>query len=639
MNANLQVLILHPLEPYSNRRIHMPFDCNLTIRNSYQKAQEAGYGKNDHDDFYTLILSAVASELKARKLIRFLSYDKVTIENLLNNIEHKLSAIAVLTQLSSDMKKIRPGFGVFDMGDDKGPVYNTLFIALEALITRKVEFAKQKTLEDQDNAIFNELQEGNPVDISALLKEACGSGQVVTVKYLLSNLTTLINFIPLIQAITNVCLKKAVDEDNNYLIFNEYNYLVEKYLIILKDLILKRPRIEEEHLNAIFLKCYEAYRKDGTGSTQKNQIITSCLENLPGIENLKKYMREEAFVYLAHHQGVTGDIVIKDGFAKSLEGLVTDTFLILQIRYYFELLIHIKIDLEEKPTAQKNNRFEFVKKEILMLFETLMIYHQIIIIIYSTNQVTVNQKLLEKIRSELIQTLALKIIQHIGQLKEGEEFLCPVSYQVPAHCFYVAFTRKEAHIIMRIDDLGDGMIQNRKSNSLIKNQSIQVGKKDKFYSCLVSCLPLDDFANNPKVMDYIQSLLLANALIAEEALPFIYSAQLSDRMPPIEVRETWPAKNAFKNGHCVLRNYNMGLQIRLNAVKQDKESYRELKIELEKIAVSAKKNKSKDNESQSNASEQASHAKSYFFAGHPAVSNKKSNHQNVKTVLKPLNSR
>jgi ankyrin repeat protein len=702
------------------------------IKDSYEKVRQEALTKNNFDTpdgidlFYNKFLYLVAVELDKVisytflfKVIsyKYLSCEEEAVKGLIWNVEKHLPFNKILEELSSSLKKIRPGLGALVFGDKMGDVYE-IFIAI--LKTRKVKHQEcsQKTHLEENEAhklsqlrdTNNSLSENNELND---LMEASEKGYKQVVKYLLeekaASLTKNVNLANYQIAIQKAVkkLEDAIRQDNNYSILGEHNYLVDRYVGILQLLICWRIRFTRDDLNNVFWSLYSDYHKCSNFMERDKIIKQLIIKQLKNLIDDAFNISDEVIVYLAHQLGISGNITLKNNREKELEGMDLDTFLILQIYCFMKL--QIDVTFEKKSTNLDDGLLsEFIMNEILILLEAFIIYKQSFIVTYSV--------LTDEIRLRLLQYQAQKIVEHISNLKENEEILYPVGYQLPSpHCLYAAFSRRRDNIIIRIDNLGQDrgsylggdtlILRHRKGgddsylmyienndnesikakvNYLLAQKSLRVknahmyfidnsstlsylylkdGKlqepekinpklekednvvraviqrlqeqypnenalhfklsaeniqditsntshtqkrreENKYYSCLIGYLPLAEF-NNENVVSYIVKLLGSSS--SKQAPQLIYTAQFRDKKQTTDL--TWlVAKKGFERGHCVVKNYNVGLQTRINTLPNgdpQKEIYYWIREKLSEVAISFPRSKQSESSEVADSSHHA----------------------------------
>jgi hypothetical protein len=452
----------------------MGFEPKTIVENSYINAKTL-FQEIEIELLYNETLHFAAKELTEifKKKYKPSKYEREAVSGLLNDIGNKLAPENVRKNLAERVKKIETGWGIFDFGYDRGPVY----------------------------AVFLEIVQKRKSALDEMTFEnAAESGCVDAVKYLLR--TQYVN-----SALPNKNFNNAIEiaarQLNKFITVND-DGKYQRYKSILKSLFLNRRPFTIDMLNNIVKQCRSEYehllKKSVEIYEETNQLFNDYVYRLIGSQLSNDQVKKECMKYIAHFSSIKGKINQKGKEKKEkLEGMDPELFLKLHIRSYFELLIEIDSGAKQYSKPNKLYLLQVLKSEILLAMEMLVTYQDIMLIMSNSDPHNVKEDIRDNVREELIRAKAGNIIDLISKLQQNEEYVCLVESQAePSHCLYVAFTRDGDNIIIRVDNLGEGRFVKTTSNTgYINFRSRHI--ENKFQDCdlLISLSPLSkqDFKN------------------------------------------------------------------------------------------------------------------------------------------------
>ena len=328
----------------------------------------------------------------------------------------------------------------------------------------------------------------------------------------------------------------------------------KQYWKCLIFLLKFRQKITIEDVKKQLNYCNDNYNDAyETWQLKNKNLIDTIVRGLTGVD-VAEVMQNDKWIFMGHLHSLKGHIISSSNRnrADNLEGIDLDKCLALRIRYHFEILLKLKRNLiTHLPLGMTKNRvINGLIEEITTNIETLRAYKDACLVIGFLDQ---------PYKDQAIKAHAANIANKIENLTEGGEYSYRSGFEGnPGHYLYVGFSRKNNQIIIRVDNLGDGRQgKHQESEKMSKNNITRPAVKP----CFIGQVPVYQFAENRKVLEYIQNIIEAQFTLKTDALPKIYK-KLSDNV----LIDTGPAKRPQIVGNCGLKNHSAGMHNRLNRV-------------------------------------------------------------------------
>lgn len=355
---------------------------------------------------------------------------------------------------------------------------------------------------------------------------------------------------------------------------------------ILELLLKNRQAVKKEQLKKIIAKHISHYegavqseKKDIEWiNTQVNKLVNREVGNMRSFElALKLYRKEYIAKYLSMLHAINKEIQLDEETFNPSSGWRTELFLPLRIRALFALLIEIQRGKfnEELPVSD-TFAIEKLINELITNIETLRARRDSLAI-----RIARDKKIKSSQFDQLITAHAENIYAKMINLNEGEEYSYDTGYSAydksywffgkktryPGHTIYVNFYCVNGDIIIRADNLGDGVeVYHEKLPMLDEWKPFIIGVVPKTYI----------IANKDRFIDYIKAIIKAK--LEPKNLKVIYSQDFKSFKN--DVSDKLPANKSQTDNSCVTSSHDVGMEIRLG----DKEFYQWVK-EHERLMI------------------------------------------------------
>lgn len=304
---------------------------------------------------------------------------------------------------------------------------------------------------------------------------------------------------------------------------------------ILKLLIQNHQPIDLIFLENI-LSALDVYQGDTTNKSADESLLDQLVLSLTGMKNICKEKKEQRKRLLAHLQS------FGDSEEQELEGFVPREFLALHIANLLQLLAAIQLGHHDHLLSDYSQTevISQLKRELLLTVQAA--HFEILSNLAKNNQ-------------DLQTALAEMIISALSQLSHGEELIYEAGYI--KHCIYVAFRRDQDKIIVRVDNLGDGITDHHEQGKTSEGE-------DGYKPYFIGAYEIGALKNNKVLKNYLVAIMGARELSRTEALPKIYpGTNQQGKLAQEYLDKKWPAKKIQKVGNCVVRSFFVGVHMRL----------------------------------------------------------------------------
>lgn len=367
-------------------------------------------------------------------------------------------------------------------------------------------------------------------------------------------------------------------------------------------LIRHRTPVTLEDINDRLGFCLTYYKEDQKHIDENRALLDYAVSHLTGvnIHHLKHHKRNESLIkYDSHIRSIKGEKKdITSGQSHNLEGFSSQaSFVPLRIRVFFEILFQVELEIirpDELPSElpQGKGRVEMrrlLQEELLSELETLHVCQLTKIVtfapppaetdldrIYASGASNILMcSLPAGMQLAMRRCLAWNIVNRLHALHSGQEFTFAGGWS--AHAIYIAFIRRGDDIMVRIDNLGDGCGReyspgwfsfSKPFHPIHENRESKKtpGKSLRYrYPAILGSAPLSDFREGQPLFGYIEGLIGAYKQPnerSEAALAAIYDAGRRLLAPCVA---QYPSAKMQSIGNCVVKNHQVGLQIRLGS--------------------------------------------------------------------------
>ncbi len=297
-------------------------------------------------------------------------------------------------------------------------------------------------------------------------------------------------------------------------------------------------------------------------------LFDQAFQSLVGKINCRSInalMNTYLLVYLGHLISLSGQYE-QVGLKQKIqfEGFYQPYFLALRGRILFEAIVRIQKDQLTGYPGTKEQVLQALTRELAILLETL---HSVL------TREFIHDYLGDA--SFALDAQIRHVCHQIHHLRPSEHYQLGAGYQ--GHTVYASFEKtKQGNIIYRLDNLGWGSHHHVSKKTNYKNKN-KKGQAEEYLPYAV-CLPASEFAPG-NVAPIVKNLLEYRYKSEAEALPLLYlffykpqaNAVVLDQSQ-LEQRYPWRRQQTVAN--CVVKNHQVGFQIRFRDLLLDDEFYR-----------------------------------------------------------------
>jgi ankyrin repeat protein len=181
---------------------------------------------------------------------------------------------------------------------------------------------------------------------------------------------------------------------------------------------------------------------------------------------------------------------------------------------------------------------EKIKQEILHCSHTLALHREFFQIM-KIRDVDMKKKLLAGHVN--------KIVSLVQSLPDKGSLTYALDWVAGSHVLYLNFSRQQNELIVRIDNLGEGVSKHPRL----------FDPEIKYRPCVIRSLPYEALDTEQQISDYLQNVVQALMLNSKMAMGKIYDCDECINFPE------YPAKEKQRKENCVVAGYIVGREIRL----------------------------------------------------------------------------
>ncbi len=261
------------------------------------------------------------------------------------------------------------------------------------------------------------------------------------------------------------------------------------------------------------------------------------------------------FKSLTKPNGTVVEIIEINNTPKYLEGWNQTDFLAMHLRFLVELYLRIHNDLvatASLPVKDKVILENAIKKEIGLTVNALSLYHT-----YSTLPTDTEK---EKNTAIFIAQFLNALKTLFSDMQEGDELIFPCGTK--KHALYLSFIRFRETLLLRLDNLGQG---------IEKIKGFSTDSKVKPY--IVAQIAIGELTTHKNLLHYLTDVCLYSNKPAEAGgLDVLYNfsdtscaAKQRILLPlPSDEKIGYPALEKQTIGNCVVENFEVGMRYRLH---------------------------------------------------------------------------
>lgn len=339
---------------------------------------------------------------------------------------------------------------------------------------------------------------------------------------------------------------------------------------VIMQLLRHRTTLKLEDLQDMLAFCGMHYHGDDEKKVNDDRaLLDFAVSNLVGADIDKLRRDGDIWKYYGHLTSIKGT-KSRVGGEISMESWHTDKFLALRIRSLFDIIVRLEkglFPLRKLPILKENSSpvhnsrviLNILYQELLTELETLHLDHCAFAIL----------QLSDALKPIAYLQLAKNIAARLQSLAEGHELSFSGGWI--GHAVYINFIRQGTHVIIRVDNLGQGCHDLYPSGHAQSGQRCHIEEKSirgtKIYPYVIGAVPLTTFDPQQMTLPYLQAIVRVHRQTQSIALPTIYNFE--NLIPPNTIRSLtpqlcrYPADRAQTVGNCTVKNHQIGLHIRL----------------------------------------------------------------------------